>query len=138
MYNPQQISKSFLGKPGVANNSTSANSVGTYGGTYSGADEGVFQADINQDGTASFNGHSNKIGMTYTHAGKVNSDGSVTFASAGGGAVVFTATVSRDGIMSGTWKNSTTGESGSFQGKKDVQVAIPSSNLLKAFGSLFN
>lgn len=110
--------------------------VGSYGGSYNGADEGVFQAEINQDGTATFKGHSNKIGITYTHSGKVNTDGSVTFLSAGS-SVEFTGIVSRDGVLSGAWKNSSTGESGSFQGQKGVQVAIPSSNLLKAFGSLF-
>lgn len=144
LYNPQQISKSFSVNPGAANNSTGGNlglqvgggSVGTYGGTYSGADEGVFQADIHQDGKATFHAHSNKIGMTYTHDGHVNPDGSISFASLDG-AVVFTGTVSRNGIFSGTWKNSATNESGSFQGERDAQVAIPGSNLLKALGSLF-
>lgn len=143
LYNPQQISKSFSGKPGVANNSTSTNSgqqggsgyVGIYGGTYSGLDEGVIQADILQDGTATLHIHSNKSGGTVTHEGKVNSDGSILFGKPGTGAV-FSGTISRAGVLAGTWQ-APDGDKGSFQGEKGVQVDIPATNLLKVFGSLF-
>lgn len=107
---------------------------GTYGGTYNGDDEGVLQADINQDGTATLTFHSNKVGLTATHAGKVENDGTVTFGSTG---AVFHGTISRKGVLTGTWKAPKSGDRGSFQGNKDVKVDMPSSNPLKAIGSLF-
>jgi hypothetical protein len=111
--------------------------VGTYGGAYNGDDDGVFQADINQDGSATFKGHSNKNGVTFTHEGKINSDGSISFSSGGSKAVVFNGTVNRKGMLIGKWLNNSTNEAGSFQGNKGVQVAIPSTEILKSIGSLF-
>lgn len=143
LYNPQQISKSFSGKPGVTNNSTSASSgqqgiasyVGTYGGTYSGLDDGVFQADIYQDGTATFHLHSNKSGGTTTHEGNVSNDGSVLFGKPGIGAV-FVGHISREGILAGTWL-APDNDKGDFQGQKGVQVEVPGINAAQFLGSLF-
>jgi hypothetical protein len=144
LMNPQRVSQSppiSFQPEGTAYSRPSGdfqsvtNIVGTYGGTYNGNDEGVFQVDINQDGTATFKGHSDKSGVTYTHAGKANRDGSISFGSANTGAV-FNGTVSREGVLTGTWK-APNNESGRFKGGKDVQVAIPPTNPMQAIGSLF-
>lgn len=139
LYNPQQISKTISGKPGYTNNSVSTNGissyVGTYGGEYTGLDYGVFQADIYEDGTATFHLHSNKSGGTVTHAGSVNSDGSISFGKPGIGAV-FAGNINRDGVLAGTWQ-APDKDNGSFQGKKGVKVVIPDTNVIQVFGSLF-
>lgn len=109
--------------------------VGTYGGTYSGLDEGVFQADIFQDGTATFHLHSNKSGGTTTHEGNVNNDGSVLFGKPGIGAV-FVGRISREGILAGTWL-APDNDKGDFQGQKGVQVEVPGINAAQFLGSLF-
>lgn len=109
---------------------------GTYGGTFSGDDDGNFQAVILQDGTATSTGHSNKYGATFTATGKVNNAGFVSLGSTSTGAE-FSGTISREGVLTGTWKNTPQKEAGSFKGNKGVQVTIPPTDTLKVIGSIF-
>ncbi len=141
LYNPQQVSKS----PSVSfDNSTPANSgqqgavssyAGTYGGSFNGSDEGAFQATINEDGTATLNGHSNKVGVSFTGEGKVNKDGSVEMGSVSTG-TTFTGHVSLNGALNGNWTNTKYNQAGSFQGTKGVKVDVPPTNPIQAIGGL--
>lgn len=108
--------------------------IGTYGGTFDGDDEGIFQLDVNQDGTVTFNGHSNRSGVTFIHAGKVSNDG--TSVIIGNAQVEFTGTINSEGVLSGTWKTQKN-EQGKLQGNKGNKVEIPSTQIFKALGSLF-
>lgn len=114
---------------------------GKYSGTFNGSDEGTFQATILQDGAATSTGHSNKTGNSFTGEGKVSSDGSIMIGNISTG-TTFTGTISRDGIFTGNWKNTTYNQAGSFQGSKGTQVANtqppPPANPLQAIGGLLN
>ena len=143
LMDPQKATQSPSIQPeGVANSRQAdeqksvASYAGTYGGTFKGNDEGIFQAVIVQDGTATLSGHSNHYGVTFTGAGKVSDDGAIALGSVSTGSE-FIGNISRGGVMTGTWKNAPQKLAGSFQGGKDVQVSIPPTDSLKVLGSMF-
>jgi hypothetical protein len=131
LMNPQQMSQSPM--PGNQAQHWASGFAGTYGGSFTGNDEGVFQAVIQQDGSATLSGHSNHTGVTFTGVGKVNRDGSIEMGSSSTGAT-FNGTVTLDGGLAGGWKN--TNQTGFFQGSKGALVTVPPTDPLKAIGSI--
>ena len=140
---PQKVSQSPSIQPtGYANSRPTDNQqsvaiyAGTYGGSFSGDDEGMFQAVILQDGTATATAHSNRYGLTFTSTGKISDDGTIFLGSASTGAE-FGGTVNREGVLTGTWKNTPQKLAGSFQGGKGILVTVPPTESLKVIGSVF-
>lgn len=111
-----------------------ANFAGTYGGSYNGPDVGTFQVTITDDGLAKLSGRSSKMGTNFTGEGKVSPDGSVAVGSASTGST-FTGSISRSGVLSGTWKNTAYNQAGSFEGKKGAVMADAKPNPIEALGT---
>jgi ankyrin repeat protein len=129
LHNPQQVRQISFARSiqqGINGSTAHSNSaqqgvaiyVGTYAGTFNGSDTGTFQVTILPSGAMALDGYSSR-GDVFTGEGKVNSDGSVAIGSAGSGST-FIGSVSQDGV-SGTWKNVTYNQAGSFQGKKGAE-----------------
>jgi hypothetical protein len=89
---------------------------GTWEGTYTGDDNGIFSVNISNSGQISGNGYSTNWGESFTLTGTVNSDGSFNAGNTSLGAT-FTGTIIGNNLT-GNWQNSTTGESGTFVGQK--------------------
>lgn len=124
--------------PSYANSNQQSVSVyaDSYAGTFSGADYGIFQATISQDGTAYLSGRSEKNGISFTGEGKISSDGTITMGSVSTG-TEFTGTVNTSGVLSGSWKNKAYNLSGSFEGQKGTTNAAATPKPLDAIGNIF-
>ncbi len=90
---------------------------GSYSGSFSGGDTGIFSMMIDNDGIITGTGlgsDDEKFSIT----GTVNSDGTAAAGSATTGAD-FSMNINRNGTISGTWVNATFGVNGSLTGSKN-------------------
>lgn len=92
---------------------------GKYTGTFSGGDYGTFTLTIDSQGDISGTAYSEKYEDAYSVSGEISSDGemNMTAGSADTGAT-FKGSIDSSGTISGTWKNSYYGISGTFSGSK--------------------
>ena len=136
--NPQASSKAsavqYAAPETSSKSQTSQSFAGTYGGSYNGSDVGTFQVTITDGGLAKLSGRSSKMGTNFTGEGKVSPDGSVAVGSASTGST-FTGSISRSGVLSGTWKNTVYNQAGSFEGKKGAVMADAKPNPIEALGT---
>lgn len=95
---------------------------GTYAGSFTGDDSGSFNVVADEDGRISGSGFSEDSGR-FLITGDVDDDGEVEFVA---GSASTGATFSghiRDDFVSGTWRNTRYGESGSFSGTRVIPTA---------------
>lgn len=90
--------------------------VGTWEGTFTGDDNGIFSVNINNSGNINGNGYSTNWEESFTLNGFVNSDGSFNAGNTSTGAT-FTGTIIGNNLT-GNWENPAVAESGTFVGQK--------------------
>lgn len=89
---------------------------GSWDGTYTGDDNGIFSVTISSNGSISGNGYSNNWEEGFSLNGSVNADGSFNAGNTSTGAS-FTGTIVGSNLT-GNWNNPATNESGTFTGSK--------------------
>ncbi|MBI3775823.1 MAG: hypothetical protein HY273_09775 [Gammaproteobacteria bacterium] len=99
---------------------------GKYSGTSSGGDVGAWEFTVDEVGALSGSLWSYLLGKDLPVAGQVSTNGQVT-AKAGGMEtnISMQATIGRDGTLSGTWVNGTTGSQSTVLGKRTQLISDP-------------
>jgi len=94
---------------------------GTYSGTFSGDDSGTWTFTLSESGAfTSASGKSNSDGpfTVSTSGSSAASSGSFAIGGSTSTGATFTGKITRSGEVSGTWENSSFGDSGTFSGSK--------------------
>lgn len=95
------------------------NFAGTYAGTYSGLDIGIFSVTIYNNGYILGEAYSTVYSQTLPVSGTVSTNGTLSMSSSGTtGAATFTGTINATGVMTGTWAYVGLNAGGTFNGHK--------------------
>lgn len=95
---------------------------GSWSGSYSGGDQGMWRVRVNSDGTLTGSGSSTRTGQEFSLDGNVSDNGGFRATSGvTGTGSEFTGTLTVEGDASGTWKNKATNSTleGTWVGERE-------------------